>query len=171
MISKICRLLQVPSLNSLGIKSSWQLTALKELERTVKEINIFVQVRTVAFLMLYLCIHLIIIKQFKEMCLRKLWIPTMSLDYWMHDHGPPAVPSLTTRGQWTITVGFPEIRLRDILLPYILPKSKNESPKTLRGQSKYIYILLAFNRVHLINSADFCTSSIRCSVSYSLNCE
>lgn len=38
-------LLQVPSLNAVGIRSNWQLSALKELERTVKEVNLFVQVR------------------------------------------------------------------------------------------------------------------------------
>ncbi|TSK14591.1 Sacsin [Bagarius yarrelli] len=41
--NKVCRLLQVPSLNALGIRSYWQLPALKELERTIKEINLFVQ--------------------------------------------------------------------------------------------------------------------------------
>ncbi|XP_058262273.1 uncharacterized protein wu:fj29h11 isoform X2 [Hemibagrus wyckioides] len=43
VISKVCMLLQVSSLNALGIRSYWQLPALKELERTVKEINLFVQ--------------------------------------------------------------------------------------------------------------------------------
>ncbi|XP_046709697.1 protein NO VEIN-like isoform X1 [Silurus meridionalis] len=43
VISKVCMLLQVATLNALGIRSYWQLPALKELERTIKEINLFVQ--------------------------------------------------------------------------------------------------------------------------------
>ncbi|XP_060717612.1 uncharacterized protein wu:fj29h11 [Tachysurus vachellii] len=43
VVSKVCMLLQVSSLSGLGIRSYWQLPALKELERTVKEINLFVQ--------------------------------------------------------------------------------------------------------------------------------
>lgn len=40
-------LMQVPSLSALGIRSYWQLPALKELERTVKELNLFIQVRSI----------------------------------------------------------------------------------------------------------------------------
>ncbi|GAA6104789.1 protein NO VEIN [Tachysurus ichikawai] len=43
VVSKVCMLLQVSSLSALGIRSYWQLPALKEIERTVKEINLFVQ--------------------------------------------------------------------------------------------------------------------------------
>lgn len=39
-------LLQVSSLNAMGIRSYWQLPALKELERTIKEVNLFIQVRS-----------------------------------------------------------------------------------------------------------------------------
>lgn len=45
-------LLQVPSLNAVGIRSNWQLSALKELERTVKEVNLFVQVRNLKIISL-----------------------------------------------------------------------------------------------------------------------
>ncbi|XP_053540833.1 uncharacterized protein wu:fj29h11 isoform X2 [Ictalurus punctatus] len=43
VINKVCMLLQVPSLNAVGIRSNWQLPAIRELERTVKEINLFIQ--------------------------------------------------------------------------------------------------------------------------------
>ncbi|XP_053367661.1 uncharacterized protein wu:fj29h11 isoform X2 [Clarias gariepinus] len=43
VIGKVCMLMQVPSLSALGIRSYWQLPALKELERTVKELNLFIQ--------------------------------------------------------------------------------------------------------------------------------
>ncbi|MCI4384121.1 hypothetical protein PGIGA_G00034980 [Pangasianodon gigas] len=43
VIKKVCMLLQVPSLNAMGVRSYWQLPALRELERTVKEINLFIQ--------------------------------------------------------------------------------------------------------------------------------
>ncbi|XP_060795619.1 uncharacterized protein wu:fj29h11 isoform X3 [Neoarius graeffei] len=43
VMNKVCMLLQVPSLNAVGIRSYWHLPALKELERTIKEINLFIQ--------------------------------------------------------------------------------------------------------------------------------
>uniref|UniRef100_A0A3B1JM69 Wu:fj29h11 n=1 Tax=Astyanax mexicanus TaxID=7994 RepID=A0A3B1JM69_ASTMX len=43
VISKVCTLLQVPSLYSVRINPQWQLPAVKELTRTIKEINLFIQ--------------------------------------------------------------------------------------------------------------------------------
>ncbi|XP_017542150.1 protein NO VEIN isoform X3 [Pygocentrus nattereri] len=43
VISKVCMLLQVPSLFSVRIDPNWQLPAVKELKRTIKEINLFIQ--------------------------------------------------------------------------------------------------------------------------------
>ncbi|XP_072524200.1 uncharacterized protein [Salminus brasiliensis] len=43
VISKVCTLLQVPSLYSVRIDPRWQLPAVKELTRTIKEINLFIQ--------------------------------------------------------------------------------------------------------------------------------
>ncbi|KAJ8413728.1 hypothetical protein AAFF_G00082350 [Aldrovandia affinis] len=43
VICRICRLLQVPSLQSVKIDPRWQLSAIKDLLRTIREVNIYIE--------------------------------------------------------------------------------------------------------------------------------
>ncbi|KAM6951488.1 uncharacterized protein FYW47_015000 [Aplochiton taeniatus] len=43
VIYRVCRLMQVPSLEAGGIKSQWQLQALKDFQRNVRAINMFIE--------------------------------------------------------------------------------------------------------------------------------
>lgn len=48
IISRVCQLLQIPSLEAGGLKT-WTATALKDLQYTMREINMFIEVSKQAF--------------------------------------------------------------------------------------------------------------------------
>ena len=45
VVSKVCMLMQVPSLRSVGIIHAWHIPAVKDLQYTIREINMFLEVR------------------------------------------------------------------------------------------------------------------------------